>query len=227
MSNTQQPRTFIEPKIINRLTLWAPDPSSTTMERANMTHAEKGSNLEILVWAKGPGDVGKAPIRANLNIRQILMYTKALNEAADTTGEYRMDLPIKNGRRVTGENGKETTEVYDQATLRVARNSAGYVVIALLDKDETRSRILFPLELDRWSGNLIRNGVPLTVEEMSGEIARGYARILEHHFLNRVEALTRTENSQTYPREGAGAPKKPVSPKASSGFDNGFDDISY
>lgn len=230
---SQQPqKQYAEPQVISRLSMWAPDPGSTAMERANMTFAKKGNNLEILVWPRNPTDKGKPPIRANLNITQIELLTAGLREAAATQDKFKLDIPINYGRKVKSEDNREKMEIFLQSTIRIARNSEGLICILLLDPDDTRARILFPMELDRWTGNLIRNGVPLTAAEMSNGVAIGYANILESIFRNCVEMNTREQNAERYSKatvdpNGRVPSGSQQRERGKTGFSDFDDDIPY
>ena len=48
---------YPEPKILRRLSLWAPDPSAEN-ERAQFVWQVKNDNLELVVWTRGPSEKG-------------------------------------------------------------------------------------------------------------------------------------------------------------------------
>lgn len=217
--------TYPEPKIIRRLTLWAPDPGAPN-ERAQMTFAEKNGNLEILVWSRSPSEKGKAPIRGNLGLNQILAVCQQLEAVAK--GEIKdFLLELKNSRK-NPENPEGPKEVYVQGAVRVARTSEGFVVIGVFDQDTTRPRILFPLTFDQWTGMMKVNGEPLDQQTVSSIVAKNYARILREVFLSNIEMTTNAEHSLRYGATNNNA-KKPQQNKSNKpAFNNdGFDDISF
>ena len=229
MSQPQTPNKFPEPKIIRRLTQWAPDPSSENKERASMTYAIKGSNIELLVWTRGPMDKSKPPIKANMSVLQVYMLCDMIDQVAASAQKDIKEFPL-NYERSTDPNNKDAKrELYEQSLIRVVKNSEGLMSIGLFDpKDDTRSRILFPFILDRWTGIVKSNGQPLDLSEVSCMVARSYARILREVTVQHIEATTNEENQSRYGDRTA--PKKPYNqqkPQQSSQNLDTFTDITY
>lgn len=230
MSQTTQIK-YPEAKIIRRLSLWAPDPGSPNKERGNMTFALKGNNLEILVWTRTEAHKGKGPIRANMSLLQIMTFCDYLEKVAASPDKAMEEIPVLYPAKADPNNPTAKRELEEQSVLRVVRNSEGLMSVGLFDlKDDTRSRILFPFVLDRFTGILKSNGEPLDLAEVSSMVAKSYAKILRSIFIDNIEMTTNEENAIRYPVQAGGnrngdrsAPK----PAARSYENEGFADITY
>lgn len=220
---------FPESKIIRRLTMWAPDPSSPNKERAQMTFGLKGNNLEILVWTKGPQDGSRGPIRGNLGLIQVEMLCELIKQVTSTEGKNFADVSLNHSRSTNPEDPKAPKEIYEQAVIRVAKNSEGLMSIGVFDHDETRSRIFFPFLLDRWTGGLKKNGEPMDLAQVSCMVADSYARILRSVMTNNAEITSNEENRVRYPSKGEQRTQKPRQQEKSTAPSSDFDvdDIPY
>lgn len=220
---------YPESRIIRRLGMWAPDPSSPG-ERANLNWAMKGSNLELVVWTRSPAEKVKAPIKANLNTLQAQVLCDMIKNVCATPGKNFDDIPLKNMRRTNKEDPDSFKELYDQAVIRVAKTSEGMVQIGVFDSDESRPRIFFPFILDRWTGNLKRNGQDMTLDEVSQMVALQYSRILSEILNREIEMTTNAENAERYPNDKnkpQGQFKKPFTPRVENKAPPNFDDLAY
>lgn len=221
---SEQKPLYPEPKIIRRLSQWAPD-AQNPGERANLNWQIKGSNLELIVWARGASEKGKPPIRANLNSLQAMILIDHIRSVAESPSKDFRDIPLRNMRKANKDDPDSIKEMYDQATVRVVKTSEGVVQIGIFDADETRSRILFPFTLDRWTGIIKHSGEPLDQAGVSVMVAKQYAHILTYIINKEMEITSNTENSQRYPAPGS-SPKPPYK-KPASGPVISFDDITY
>lgn len=220
---SEQKPLYPEAKIIRRLSQWAPDPQNTG-ERANLNWQLKGSNLELIVWARGASEKGKPPIRANLNSLQAMILIEHIRMVADSQSKDFRDLPLKNMRKTNKDDPDSQKEMYDQATVRVVKTSEGLVQIGIFDADESRSRILFPFLLDRWTGLVKHSGEPLNQSEVSAMVAKCYANILHDIIIREMEITSNTENNQRYQTT-----VKPIQTykKPSASDINSFEDITF
>ena len=188
--NTELSRQFVEEPELVRFQMWAPDPNAEG-ERANLKFVFRGPNPGIVVWLRGPNEKGKPPVRAAFNSMNFGFFIDALRTIADAApGTKPADMATKNSRRLP-DGGKED---FVQSYVRVARNEDGLVCVGVFDaQDDTRSRILFPLVVDRWTGVIKRNGEALDLPEISSMIAKQLAGILEHEYHKRMLWQTREE----------------------------------
>lgn len=222
---------YPEPRVFRRLAQYSPDPSAEG-ERASLQWQMNGSNPALIVWTRGVNEKGKPPIKANLNTMSGLNLLDNITKVIASPPKTVIDLPIPYSKKVENE-GVERREYFEQAVVRVVKTSEGIVQIAVIDKDETRPRILFPFMLDRWNGLVKVSGEPLTEAEVSCMVATNYVRILREHFIKEVELTTDSENKERYPREGfkPGTQSKfQKKPQASEGFKKpvpNFEDINY
>lgn len=223
----EQKPIYPEPRVFRRLSQWAPDPSKEG-ERANLNWQMKGSNLELIVWSRGPNEAGKPPIRANLNTLQAMALVEMIKQVASGPGKNWRDLPVKNMRRANKEDPDSAKEMYDQAMVRVAKTSEGVVQIGVFDADETRPRILFPFTLDRWTGLIKINGEQMEQSEVSVMVANQYVRILSEVLTKEIELTTNTENAARYPSDFKGKqPQKKAYSKPAGAPEGGFEDMTY
>lgn len=190
---------YPESKKIRRLTMWTPDPSSEG-ERASLDISVRGSNFEITVWARGPAEKGKPPIRASLNTMNMGFLVNNLKHVANSPGKEIADFTTRTSRKSEGDATKR--EVVDQAVVRVCKSAEGIVFLGVFDADESRSRILFPFTLDRWTGLVKNSGEMMTEADVSKMVALNTAEILHEVKLRYVEITSDTENKELY---GGGA----------------------
>lgn len=210
---------YPEPRILRRLSLWAPDPSAEN-ERAQFVWQVKNDNLELVVWTRGPSEKGKPPIRAGLNYENTLTVCDMIEKVTSAPGKFYGDFPLYTLRRTTGENRERVL----QSTVRVVQTSEGIIQIGVFDADETRPRILFPFALSRWNDLVKYNGEPVTESEASKQVARNYAAIFRQAALDCAKPTTNAEHAAMYPprdntggaggnrqggsgRQGGGAPR--------------------
>ena len=190
---------YPEPKILRRLSLWAPDPSAEN-ERAQFLWQINKDNLELVVWTRGPSEKGKPPIRAGLNYENSLTVCDMIDKVIAADGKFYGDLPLFTLRRTTG----ETRERVLQATIRVVQTSEGIIQIGVFDADEIRPRILFPFTIGRWQDFVKFNGESVTESEASKQVARNYSTIFRNAALDVAKPTTNAEHAIMYPpREGA------------------------
>lgn len=225
---SEQRTPYPEAKVIRRFSMWAADPGAAG-QRVSMDWQMKGSNLELIVWLRSENEKGKPPIRANLNTTQGMMLVDMIRQVAAMPGKGFMDLPVKNMRKINKDDPDSAKEMYDQARVRVVKTTEGVVQIGIFDPDESRTRVLFPFTLDRWTGNLIRNGEAMDQSEVSVMVAKQYANILNDILAREMEITTKTENSARYPSEYKGKTpyKKPNAPSGGPSAPPAFDDIAY
>lgn len=227
-NNSEAPRQFAEEPELVRFQMWAPDPNAEG-ERANLKFVFRGSNPGIVVWLRGPTEKGKAPVRAAFNSMNYGFFLDALRSIADAPAGSKADMELKNSRRLP-DGGKED---YVQSYVRIAKNPEGVVVIGVFDaQDDTRSRILFPLMLDRWTGNIKRNGEALELPEISSMIARQLAGILEFEYRKRMQWQTREEQQAQQAQFEANRPQNRSAaggggayPKKANSFRDYEDDV--
>lgn len=191
---------YPESKKIRRLTMWTPDPSAEG-ERASLDISVRGFNFEITVWARGPAEKGKPPIRASLNTVNLGILVDNLRYIANCPSKDIADFTTRNMRK--SESDPMKREVHDQAIVRVCKSAEGIIFLGVFDMDESRSRILFPFTLDRWTHMVKRSGQPLTEADVSKMVALGVADILNEVKNKNVEITSDVENKELYPNTGA------------------------
>ena len=222
--NTTPARTFVEEHELVRYQMWAPDPNAEG-ERANLKFVFRGPNPSIVVWLRGPSEKGKPPVRAPFNSLSFDFFIDALRVIADSApGSKPADIELKNARYLP-DGGRED---FVQAYVRVSKNSDGVVLIGVFDaQDDTRSRVLFPVTLDRWTGLVKRNGEALSQAETSSMVARNLAGVLEHENRKRMAWPSQEEQAaqraQFESRTGKGG-GRPNRPGPTNGKPNGFRD---
>jgi hypothetical protein len=187
---------FPDPKKIRRLTMWAPDPAAEN-ERATFEWSVRGSNFEATVWPRGPAEKGKPPIRASLNTINLSALIDNIRHVANAPGKEVADLQTRNMRRV---GDTEKKEIFDQAIVRVCKSAEGIIFIGIFDADESRSRILFPFTLDRWTGFIKRGGETMSEADVSKMVALCTADILESVVRANIEVTSDEKNRELYPR---------------------------
>lgn len=223
---TEKQFKYPEPAVIRRLTQWAPDPGAKN-ERASLNWQVNGSNMELLVWSKGPSEKGKPPIRAGINTLQVMLLSSIILEVSKSDGKTYRDLPLKNMRKVDKDDPKSEKELYNQSTVRVVKNTDGVVSIGVFDADETRTRILFPFLLDRWTGLITAAGKPLELSEVSVMVAKQYAKIIENIALKEIEISTNTEYQNRYQKPQSSANNTQQREPLKTSREKEFEDITY
>lgn len=197
---------YPETKKIRRLSMWAPDPSAEG-ERASLDFSVRGFNYEITVWPRGPAEKNKPPIKASLNATNLGILIDNIRFVANAPGKEIADFTTRNMAKVEGD--AEKREIRDQGVVRVCKSTEGIVFIGVFDADETRSRILFPFSLDRWTGKLVRGGQQLSESDVSKMVALNTAKILEDVLNKNLEITSDTENKELYGDRAKPAGKKP------------------
>ncbi len=205
---------YPESKKIRRLTMWTPDPSAEG-ERASLEISVRGSNFEIIVWARGPAEKGKPPIRASLNTINMSLLVNNLIQVANSPGKEIADFTTRNMRKSEGDASKR--EIHDQAIVRVCKSAEGIVFLGVFDADESRSRILFPFMLDRWTHLVKRSGESMSEAEVSKMVAIATAEILNEVKLRFIEITTDVENKELY---GGGTATASTTKKAYGNYGN-------
>lgn len=167
--------TYSEPAYFYRLQLSTPDPEKPE-EKANMMFGLDGDTPEILVWPRGDSQKGKAPIRARLNTTAFGIHVANLFErAANGEPGFHGTLPIIANRK---DGDSYVPKVV--TTLVCAKRKDGVVVTGLVDADDSRTRILFPMILLDWVQAPVINREPLDEAAISVDCAKFYANFFRN-----------------------------------------------
>ena len=218
-------RAYPETKIIRRLGLFSGDKGAAIKDKDQMTFGLKNANMEILVWAKGENEKGKGPIRANLGMTQVMLLCNVIDRISHSENKEYIDIEVRHSKATDPED-RSKREVRLQATIRVAKDSEGYVYIGVFDQDETRKRVLFRFEMDMWTGALSRNGQTMDGSEISCMCAQSHAEALREIIIANAEISTQAEFKNQYGLED-NKQNRPSSTKPANNNFGGFEDISY
>lgn len=151
-------------------------------KRANWTIRYAGNKVRLTVWTGIDGDVDNGSINAVIDVNHFMQFLALFEEVIHSQEKGAKVMTI----RALGREGWKKPPI-DKGDLYCGRNGEGVIFLSYVVPN--RPKIMFPLQEDAFFMFKNKDGNPLSKQEASNIVAKGYLQTVRDIII----ALTATE----------------------------------